>query len=388
MRRTQHWPVSFPLGVVQIFAWGSSYYLMAVLAGPIVAQTGWQLPWVIGAISLALAVAGLASPHVGVLIARFGGRPVLALGCVALAFGLAVISAAPSLIVFYIGWGIMGAGMAASLYDPAFATLARLYGQRARAAITALTLWGGFASTICWPLSTFLLAHVGWRGTAATYAVIQIAICVPLILLRVPTEGRPVAIPTGPVVAKVALSPSERVLSLILSASWVVAGMAATLISVHLLTLLRGQGLSLPEAVAIGTLLGPAQVAARVVEMAVGQRHHPIWSLMAATGAVAAGLILMAMDLRLSGIAIVIYGAGNGIFSIARGTLPLAMFGSERYSVLMGRLARPSLLTQAAAPILGGILITGWGTAATLWVIAILGMVNVALAICVFVRLP
>lgn len=201
IRLTSHWPVSFPLGIVQIFAWGSSYYLMAILAGPIVAETGWPLPWVIGAISLALAVAGLAAPHVGVGISRFGGRPVLAIGCCTLAAGLAIISAAPGLITFYLGWSIMGAGMAACLYDPAFSTLARLYGSNARAAITALTLWGGFASTICWPLSTLLLAHIGWRGTAACYALIQIMICVPLILMMVPAQQLRTAVQKSATVA-------------------------------------------------------------------------------------------------------------------------------------------------------------------------------------------
>lgn len=386
MRPTSHWPVSFPLGIVQIFAWGSSYYLMAILAGPIVAETGWPLPWVIGAISLALAVAGLAAPHVGAKIARFGGRPVLAAGCCTLAAGLAIISAAPGLMIFYLGWSIMGAGMAACLYDPAFSTLARLYGSSARAAITALTLWGGFASTICWPLSTLLLAHIGWRGTAACYALIQIMICVPLILIMVPAQPPTKTIMRRSDTAQITLSPSEKMIFLILSGLWVIAGLSATLISVHLLTLLRGQGLSLSEAVAIGTMLGPAQVGARVLEMAVAQRLHPIWTLLAATGAVAAGLILMALDLDLAAAAIILYGAGNGIFSIVRGTLPLALFKPEQYPALIGRLARPSLLAQAVAPILGGILISEWGSYATLWMIAVLGAVNVALTALIFIR--
>lgn len=386
MRPIHHWRVSFPLGIVQIFAWGSSYYLMAILAGPIVAETGWPLPWVIGAISLALAVAGFAAPQIGIWIARFGGRPVLTLGCSTLAAGLAIISAAPALSIFYLGWGIIGVGMAACLYDPAFSTLARLYGSNARAAITALTLWGGFASTICWPLSTLLLAHIGWRGTAACYALIQIMMCVPLILLSVPAQAQTTTVLKRPDTRQITLSSSERILLLLLSGLWIVAGLSATLISVHVLTLLRGQGLSLSEAVAIGTMLGPAQVGARVVEMAVGRHIHPIWTLVAATGAVAAGLILMALDLGLAAVAIILYGAGNGIFSIVRGTLPLVLFKQEQYPALIGRLARPSLLAQAVAPILGGILISGWGSSVTLWIIAVLGAGNVALAAVIFMR--
>lgn len=144
-----------------IFTWGSTYYLMTVLAGPIAADTGWSLAAVTGALSGGLLVAGLASPWVGRAIARHGGRPVLVAGCVLIACGLLMIAAAPHLSVFWAGWTVLGFGMAAGLYDPAFATLGRLYGTGARSAITLLTLWGGFASTVCWPLSTLMLEAWG-----------------------------------------------------------------------------------------------------------------------------------------------------------------------------------------------------------------------------------
>ncbi len=136
------------LGVVQILAWGSSFYLLGVLAGPIEADTGWALAWVFGGLTLGLLVAGLISPSVGRLIGERGGRPVLAAAAVVLACGLVVIGAAPSLPVFLAGWALLGLGMGCGLYDPAFATLGRLYGAEARPAITTLTLWGGFASTV------------------------------------------------------------------------------------------------------------------------------------------------------------------------------------------------------------------------------------------------
>ncbi|WP_246020845.1 hypothetical protein [Paracoccus subflavus] len=153
MSATRRWPVVSSLGIVQILAWGSSYYLMAVLAKPIVTDTGWPLPWVVGAVSAALACAGMASPFVGRMIADYGGRPVLAAGCALLAAGLLICAAAPNLLGFYLGWCVIGLGMSAGLYDPAFATLGRLYKDQARSAITALSLWGGFASTV--PASKF-----------------------------------------------------------------------------------------------------------------------------------------------------------------------------------------------------------------------------------------
>ncbi|MCJ8139963.1 MFS transporter [Falsirhodobacter halotolerans] len=380
MQTARRWPVICALGIVQIFAWGSSYYLMAVLAAPIVADTGWPLPWVVGAISVALACAGMVSPKVGNAIARFGGRPVLAVGCILLALGLTLVATALNLPAFYAGWCIMGLGMGAGLYDPAFATLGRLYKQDARAAITALTLWGGFASTVCWPLSSWLLDQVGWRGTAATYAVIHLLICLPLIFGLIPKESEVQPEADQRAVGSASLVGHERMAFLIMASILITAGLAVTLISVHLLTLLQAQGLSLSEAVAIGALLGPAQVAARVVEMAGRGRHHPIWTLIVATGSVATGLVLLALEMDVPGLAVILYGAGNGIFSIARGSLPLALFGADRYPVVMGRLARPSLLAQAAAPMLGGALIAGMGAEGALTVVACLGMANLVLA--------
>ncbi|MBB1499468.1 MFS transporter [Paracoccus sp. MC1862] len=381
MVAARRWPVISALGIVQILAWGSSYYLMAVLAQPIVNDTGWPLPWVVGALSLGLACGGLASPLVGRWIARLGGRPVLAAGCTLLTAGLLICAAAPGLSAFYLGWCVIGLGMSAGLYDPAFATLGRLYREQARSAITALTLWGGFASTVSWPLSTWLLEQFDWRGTVAIWAALHALVSLPLILCLVPREPRvPSEVhPEGR--DELRLGGAERWAFLVMAAILVLSGLAVTMISVHLLTFLQAQGLSLADAVAIGALLGPAQVVARVVEMAGRGRHHPIWSLLFACGSVAAGLILLALDLQLPAVAMILYGAGNGVFSIARGAMPLALFGPERYPALMGRLARPALLAQAAAPVLGGALVGMLGPGAALAIIAAFGVVNFALAI-------
>ena len=161
----------------------------------------------------------------------------------------------------------------------------------------------------------------------------------------------------------------------------VLTGLSVTIVSVHLLTMLQGRGLSLAEAVALGALIGPAQVTARLIEMASGGRHHPIWTLAAAAGLSAVGLAMLALGLPLVGAAIFLYAAGNGIFSIARGALPLALFGAERYALIMGRLARPSLIAQAIAPTLGAVLLTTAGADWTLNVLAGLALANIALVI-------
>ena len=377
---SRRWPVISALGIVQIFAWGSSYYLLAVFAGPIAADTGWSLSWIVGGLSLGLFVAGMASPRVGEAIRRHGGRPVLALSALLLAVGLLILATALVLPVFIAGWVVLGIGMGAGLYDAAFATLGGLYGREARSAITTLTLWGGFASTVCWPLSALLIEHLGWRWSCVAYAAIQLGLCLPLILLVLPGNSRAAPAPTDRQ-GSIRLSGPERPAYLIMMAIMVLAGLSVTIVSVHLLTMLQGRGLSLAEAVALGALIGPAQVTARLIEMASGGRHHPIWTLAAAAGLSAVGLTMLALGLPLVGAAIFLYAAGNGIFLIARGALPLALFGADRYAPVMGRLARPSLIAQAIAPTVGAALLTAAGTDLTLKVLALLAAANISLVL-------
>ncbi|WP_353430127.1 MFS transporter [Paracoccus denitrificans] len=373
------WPIISALGVVQIFAWGSSYYLLAVLAAPIAVDTGWPLAWIVGALSIGLLAAGIVSPRVGDAIGQHGGRPVLALACLLLVAGLLILAAAPSLWVFVAGWVVLGLGMGAGLYDAAFATLGGYYGHSARSAITTLTLWGGFASTVCWPLSALFLEHWGWRGTCVAYAAIHLAICLPLVLLVLPRNGKPKPAGGKQETPRIELHGHERRAYLIMMAIMVLAGLGVTIISVHLLTLLQQRGLSLAEAVALGALIGPAQVAGRIGEMVSGGRHHPFWTLAAASVLSAAGMILLAAGFSIIGLSLVLYGAGNGIFSIAKGALPLALFGPSRYAPIMGRLARPGLVAQAIGPTVGAILLSVAGTDQTLVVLAALAVANLAL---------
>lgn len=380
MMQTSRRVVIAVLGGTQILAWGSSYYLLAVLAAPIAADTGWPLAWIVGALSAGLLVAGLISPRVGHAIGQHGGRPVLAASALLLALGLTGLALAPSLIVFVAGWLVIGAGMGCGLYDAAFATLGVLYGAKARPAISMLTLWGGFASTVCWPFSAYLVAQLGWRGACLAYAGIQLGVSLPLVWLLLP---RTVPAPVG-VAANSAAAPlkgAERRAFGLLAAVLVLGGTITSVVSVHLLTLLQARGLPLAATVALGALIGPAQVAARVVEMMGGGRHHPRWTLLAAMGLIAAGLVLLWAGIPAVALALILYGAGNGVYSIARGTLPLALFGPERYPALMGRLGRPNLAAQALAPSLGALVLDRYGAGASLGVLAGLGLINVLLVI-------
>ncbi len=372
------------LGVTQILAWGSTYYLPAVLARPIAQDTGWPLSWVVGGLSLGLLVAALISPRVGASIERYGGRPMLAMSAVAIGMGQVGLAIAPNLTTHIVAWLIVGVGMGAGLYDAAFGALGRLYGRDARAAITTLTLFGGLASTVCWPLSAFMVSEVGWRGACLVYAAIQFAVALPLYLLVIPrtaeAEGPNLHNKNtahSPITAK----PSVTLL-VTLAVTLTLAAALSSLMSVHLLTILQSTGMTLAAAVGLGALVGPCQVAARTVEIAVARFHHPIWTKIASVSFVALGVSALWTGLPLIPLALAFYGAGIGLESIARGTLPLALFGPSGYATLMGRLAMPSLLAQAAAPWVGAMLLERIGAHGTLAVVASVAALNVALSIC------
>ncbi len=377
--RTRRWPVISALGVVQILAWGSTYYLPAVMAEPIARDTGWPLAWIVGGLSLGLLVAAVVSPRVGSVIQARGGRPVLALAALLLAAGLTVLGLSPTLPVFLAGWLILGVGMGCGLYDPAYATLGRLYRAEARSAITALTLVGGFASTVCWPLTAFLVAQVGWRGTCFAYAGLHMTVTLPLVLALIPPAPPPAVVTTGQGAPVVPLTDWQVWAFLLMAGVLVLGGTIMALVSVHLLTLLQARGVTLATAVAYGGLIGPSQVAARLIEIANRGRHHPLWTLTAAFALVACGLLLLASHESVIGLALMIYGAGNGVYSIARGTVPLVLFGPDQYAGLVGRLARPALVAQAIAPPLGAFLLERIGPDALWGLLALLAAINLGL---------
>ena len=369
MRLSERTRTVSALGVIEIFAWGSTYYLMAVLAGPLAAETGWSAGLISAGISVGLLVSGLAAPIVGRLIHATGGRRVLAAGMCLIASGLVILGSARTPPVYFAAWTVVGLGMSAGLYDAAFSVLGRLYGRDARAAITQLTLWGGFASTVCWPITAWLIESVGWRGACLSYAALHLAVTLPLSLLLMPRTP-PADETSHDARASAHGSPSLTDLRfLCIATAGVALTMVATVWSIHLVTILTAGGYTLAAAIAVGTLIGPAQVGARVLEMLGRGRHHPIWTMAAATTLVLLGFLGLLLGIPAAA-ALVAYGAGNGLWSIARGALPLALFGPGSYARTMGRLAMPMLLAGAAAPTVGGLLIEAFGPDGTLMALA------------------
>jgi MFS family permease len=369
------------LGIAQILGWGTSFYFPAVLAEPIVAATGWSLFWVVGGTSVGLLVAGLISPRVGAFIDRRGGRPVLALSSLLYAAGLTVIGSAPNLPVYLAGWMLLGGGMGTGLYDAVFAALGKLYGEGARAPITNLTLFGGFASTVCWPLSALLAESFGWRGACFVYAALHLVVALPLqMAVMPPLKSATPAIGGAPEQGgKAILTQPERKFFLLLALVLSISSGVGSSVIVHFMIFLQARGADLALAVALGTLFGPAQVGARVIERLFGQHYHPIWTMVGSCLLMLGGLSLLLGGFPVLALVIVIYGAGYGIMWVARGTLPLALFGSERYATLIGRLAFPALIVQALAPSAVALLIERQGADTTMMMLTSFAALNVVL---------
>ncbi len=354
------------LGTAQTLAWASSYYLPAVLAAPMARDLGLSPSWVFGAFSAALVLSALLGPAVGRAIDARGGRGVLALSNLVLAAGLALLAAAPGPLVMAAGWVVLGVGMAMGLYDAAFATLAGLYGRAARGPITGITLIAGFASTVGWPLSALMEDALGWRGACLGWAALHLTLGLPLNRLLVPPapppeRGAAVAAggPAGPPPPRLAMP----LLAFVFPATWFVTGAMAA----HLPAVLQAAAAAPAAAIAAAALVGPAQVAARLAEFGLLRRFHPLVSARLAT----LGHPLGAAALALAGgpgaaAFAVLHGMGNGVLTIAKGTLPLAVFGPAGYGARQGLLSAPARLLQATAPFLFGLLLESAGVGAAL----------------------
>jgi MFS family permease len=374
------------LGVTQIILWGGTFFLTAVISDPIVAATGWPQAMVVGALSLAIFVSGLPAPFVGRMIRRHGGRPVLIVGSMIVAAGLVLMAAAQSLPVFLLAWVIGGLGMSASLYNPLFAAIGQAYGSTAREAMTQIAISSGFAVSLCWPATRFLVDQVGWRGACLTYAILCVVLVAPLFHWALPSLRRIAAEPTAAQPDESAGSteaarlPAERLLAV----TFAVAAMIMTAASVQLLNLLQALGVGGTTAVALTGLIRPAQVGVRVVELAFGRRAHPAWSLLLSSASVGLGLLLLATVPSLAWLAMLLYGAGNGMRTVVRGTLPLALYGQREYAAAMGRLARLPLLGQAMTPLACGYVAEGFGLMPLLDGILAAAAINIGLSLWVF----
>jgi hypothetical protein len=352
-------PIILALGTTQTLAWASSYYLPAILADPIARDLGVSSNWVFAAFSASLVISALLGPRVGRQIDLVGGRSVLSASNLTLAAGLALLGATYSIPALVAAWLLLGVGMGFGLYDAAFGALGRIYGDAARRPITGITLLAGFASTIGWPLTALGLEHVGWRETCFAWAAAHILIGLPLNFLMLPAVTGAKAAVAASTKPRIPIDRTMILLAFAFAAAWTVTGAMAA----HLPRILEATGATTLQAVAAGALIGPAQVFARIVEASLLARYHPLLStrlacLMHPIGAAIVGLVGGAAASAFA----IFHGAGNGVLTIARGTLPLAIFGPQNYGYRLGIIGAPARMAQAAAPLAFGLLLDAMGS--------------------------
>jgi MFS family permease len=383
MRPQREWPLVLALGTAQTLAWGSTYYLPALLAKPMAAGLGLPETTIWAAFTPALLASAALGPFAGRAIDRLGGRPVLMGTSVLFAFGLAALSQAQGTVSLMLAWLVLGLAMGSGLYEAAFAALVRLKGTEARASITGITLIAGFASTVGWPLSGWLEAELGWRGACLTWAALHLLLGLPLNAsipraAALPTSPQPVQPEDTPVAAQAPLAPPPRrtawLLSYVFAATWFIS----TAMAAHLPQLLVASGATLAAAVAIGALVGPAQVAGRLFEFGLLRRFHPLLSARIAAMLHPLGVACwLFLGPAAGAVFAVLHGAGNGILTIAKGTLPLVFFGPLGYGQRQGIIMAPSRVAQAFAPLLFGLCIERFDSGA-LWISAAIGLSAVA----------
>jgi MFS family permease len=348
-------PIVLALGTTQTLAWASSYYLPAILADPIGRDLGMSANWIFAAFSAALVISALLGPRVGRQIDLFGGRPVLCTSNLTIAAGLILLGLTTSIPVLLLAWLLLGIGMGFGLYDAAFAALGRIFGDAAREPITGITLMAGFASTVGWPLTAYGLDHIGWRETCFAWAAAHLLIGLPLNFFMLPKVALATAHTTDHAVKPhIPIDRTMILLAFTFAAGWTVTGAMAA----HMPRILEAGGATAVQAIAAAALFGPAQVFARILEATLLKRYHPLLStrLACLTHPIGAAILAVAGG-GAAGAFAIFFGMGNGILTIARGTLPLSIFGPKDYGYRLGLIGAPARMAQAAAPLAFGLLI-------------------------------
>jgi len=386
------WRLAAALGVTQVVSWGSVYYAFAVVMGSVQRDLGASAPATVGAYSVALLVSGLVAAPVGRYIDRHGARRAMTAGSLGAVLLLALFSQVTTATGLYAVWAALGVVMGLTLYEPAFASLALVFRVDLRKAITAVTLAGGFASTVFWPLTQWLATSLGWREAILVLAAINLVVCVPLHVLFLPARGRPAGAPAGAAdnaQGRARLLADRRFRWLAVAFTLNMLSFAA--MGLHLLAMLKEQGFAPEQAAFLAALVGPMQVAGRIAEFVFAHRVNS-----ARVGQIA--LFVFPVSLAILAFAggsawavvafAVLYGASNGVMTIVRGTVPAEIWGSEGYGGLTGLMATPVLLARAAGPLAAaGVLALAGGYVAVTLTLVVVGVFSWA-AFVVAVRAP
>jgi hypothetical protein len=357
------------LGITQITAWGTSYYCLGVLANPIAKDTGWSLSLIYFGFTVSLLVLGAVSAWAGRAIDRFGAQAVMSTGTVLVSAGLMLLSFVSSEAAYLAVWAFLGFGMRLCLYDAAFAALVQVVPSRGRKAISYLTLFGAFASTVFWVVGHYLNEALGWRETLAWFALINLAVCLPLnwfgLARREPAGGHEAAQAAKPSVDGAPLQGRVRTIAIALFALVMsLNGFVFGVVTVQLVPLLEATGLAAAAAVWVASMKGFAQFGGRLVEIVFGRNLRAITVARIAIGVLPASILVLLFsggDLRAVVTFTLLMGASQGVITIVRGAVPLALFGATGYGAVLGVLATPILIVNAASPTLFALIVDGWG---------------------------
>ena len=375
------WRAVLVLGVTQILAWGILFYPPVLMMPLIAADRGWSLSFAMAGFSLALLVAGTAAPTIGGWIDRYGGHLVMAAGSLTGALAVALLTVAAHPAAYLAVWALLGVAIAANLYDPAFATLGRIFGIAARKPITYLTLAGGFASTVSWPATQVALTYTDWRGTYLIFAAVLAFVAAPLHAFALPRTRAAAAPVSDDAATKLpTVLPSSGLTFVLVASAFAAYAFIPSGLAAHLIAMFGRAGIDPATAVTIGALFGPSQVAARICELTFGGRAHPLNLARFSVALILAGFAVLAVFGFALWAAIafaVMFGAANGLLTIARGAVPLALFGATGYGRVLGRIAKPYQVMQAVAPLALAFVVERSGDPMALAVTAAFGVVSI-----------
>lgn len=348
------------LSVTLIISWGSLFYAFAMLMQPVRHTLHWSAELTVGAYSLALVTWGLCTYPVGRIIDRWGGRQAMATGSVLAGSLFIVLGQVQSPWAFYAVWLGLGVAMALTLYEPAFAVMVAAHPGDYRRRIGLLTLTGGFASTVFWPLTHGLVGAIGWRHTVLVFGVLHLLVCAPLHWFAVPATGRPRLAAHGHSTPPEAAPPANAARSLLGEpAFWLMGlcfmafGFVTAAMAVHVVPLLASRGLAPGAAIALAAMIGPMQSSGRLAEILIGPRLSPLTLGRATVWLIPLGMLALLFAADLPGlfyVFIALYGAGLGLITLVRATTPAEIFGRARYASVSGALGGPAILARAAGP--------------------------------------
>jgi MFS family permease len=377
------WVAIVALGFTQIIAWGTTLYCLGVLLKPVARDTGWSLALVSSGLTVGLLASGLVSAEVGRRVDRHGGRLIMSLGSLACAMGLAALSMVGELWQWLAVWAWLGVAMRLTLYDAAFAAIVQVTPSRGRWAISILTLFGGLASTIFWPIGFWLEQAYGWRATLLVFSALNLFVCLPLHWFGLAHREAAAVVDTQPSApaantsAPILQGAERRRAFLLFGAIMAASAYTFGAMAMHLVTVLIAAGLSAGTAVGLAAAKGVAQTLSRLGDLVFGRNLHAL-----TLGRITLAFLPLSFLVLLIGDAnpttaavfIVLFGIANGLTTIVRGAVPLALFGTAGYGEILGRLAAPYLVINAVAPTIFALVSDRFGGEAATWTLLAAGL--------------